>query len=257
MASTPSVPSLGLECNTQPLGIAAAFVTEIVTAATYDTLAQLCDRPGDASYNVDSDSVSLKFDTELVSISITLPSEDAIQGSAFCRDSLSEIVEDCFVGQRVWGGQFFGDNGVTYAITQAEGADYIVKELEYMFDPDYQNAVASGIPIASGVASGYPVQSGVVPSGIASGFPTPTATVIASGVYDEFPGYHPSGVVSGIPDIPTPTASVTPSSDGWIPVPSSAWGEKPETEGAFNALGRVKREEAERVERPNVRWIQG
>ena len=276
----------GLSCSPSPLGIAHTYITSMIQSASTATLSQLCDRPADASYDISesASTVTLSFDTELVRIFVTLPSEDAAQGSAVCRDAFESIVSECVETEGVWGG-IFESEGVRYGIEEGEDAREIVERLEWWvrgeeIDAGLASGVASGYPEASGIASGYPV-----PSGVASGYP---GLPVASGyaVQPAVSGYPLPPVVSGYPVPPAvsgfpvqyppltpimPTATfVAVPPPSWVPAPTGpvsgypapppvATGVGSDGPGyTFMPIDSLKRGEGKVDEaRPRVRWIQG
>ncbi|KAL1599846.1 hypothetical protein SLS60_007651 [Paraconiothyrium brasiliense] len=263
MASLPSTDFSGLACSSTPLGVAAPIISQLVQSATEDAVSQLCGRPTDDMYHINSDSVSVSFGSELVDLTITMPPQGATQGSVDCQSAFSYIAEQCFNAEEVWGGDFY-DGDFTYSIAKADSADSLVESLEQIYvhqpgvpESGYPTAtveasgIASGFPVESGVASGFPIDSGIV-SGYPTDdifYPTPTATVIPSGfpIETDYPiesGFVPSGVESGYIATATPEAPVFP---GW---------------SEYDALGKVRRggsgrEEVEAEKRPKARWIMG
>lgn len=243
------LPFSGLACSSSPLGIAATSISQLAQFTTSDAISQLCDRPSDSMYFVDSDSMVVSMPSELMNLTITMPTNGAAQGSGTCHSALSSIAEECFGAQQVWGGEFY-DGDLTYAISKAASADVLVEQLENMYNQETgvpASGFATATVAASGTVSGLPVPSGIPPEYPIENIPltTPTATVIATGYYPGpvESGFILPGVQSGHVATATPEPHVFP---GWIEDSSS---------NAHRGSG--QREELEPEMRPKARWIMG
>lgn len=207
MDSILPAPASSLACNPVPLGIADNYISPLIEYAVAATLPQLCDRPADASYKISerASTVTLSFDTDIVHLYVTLPSEDAAQGSALCRAAFERLVQECVWAKGVWGGEVESE-GVTYGMEEAKNARDVVENLEWMVKGEEMDR-GSGYPVQSGVASGYPAQ----PSASGSPVQYDGSEPSASGSPVQYDGSEPSA--SGYPveyDGVDPAASGSP-----------------------------------------------